>query len=101
MCMWGKDLWSGYVEPSNAFGHFGGNASRESCYLLMDVHKKGVGGPASLFADGNMWDAIEVHGHGSTSMKRMAANARGWETFLVKTSGNDGRFECAVDVTRL
>ena len=101
MCMWCKDLWSAYVEPSNALGHFGGNASRECCYLFMDVHKKSVRGPASLFADGIMWDAIEMHGHGAASVKRMAANARGWEPFLVKAGGNDGCFEHAVDVTRL
>ena len=63
MCMWCKDLWSSYVEPSNAVGHFGGNASGESCYLLMDVHEKSVGGPAPLFTDSVMWDAVEVHGH--------------------------------------
>ena len=100
--MWCKDLWArSYVEPSNVFGHFGGNASGEHCYLFMDVHEKHVRGPASLFVDGITWDPIEMHGHGSTSMERMAANARGWETFLVKTSGNDSHFEYAVDVTGL
>ena len=97
MCMWCKDCWSSYVEPSNALGHFGGNASREHCYLPMDVHKKGVRGPVSLFVDAIMWDAIEVHGHGSTGTKRMAANSRGWKTFFVKTGGNDSSFEHVVD----
>ena len=101
MCMWGKDLWSGYVEPSNVFGHFGGNAGRERCYLLMDVHKKGVGGPASLFTYGIAWDAIEVHIHGATGAKGVAADARGWETLFVETGGNDSRFEYAVDVACL
>ena len=92
MCMGGKDLWSSYVEPSNAVGHFRGNASGERCYLLMDVHKKGVGGPASLLTDSVTWDAIEVHGHCATSAKGMAADAGWWETLFVKAGGNDGCF---------
>ena len=86
MCVGGKDLWSGNVEPSNAVGHFGGNASREGCYLLMDVREKGVRGPASLFADGIMWDAIEVHCHGAASMEGVTADAGGWETLFVKAT---------------
>ena len=30
-----------------------------------------------LFADGVMWDTIEVHGHGTTFLEQVAANA-GW-----------------------
>ena len=92
MCMRGKDLWSSYVEPSNAVGHFGGNASGESCYLLVDVHEKSVRGPLPLLMDSVMWDAIKVHGHCATSMKRMAADAGWWETLFVNASGNNGCF---------
>ena len=65
----------------------------------MDVHQEGVRGPASLFADSVTWDAIEMHGHGTPCMQGVAANAGGWETFFVKTHGDDGCFEHLVNVS--
>ena len=58
--------WASDVEPSNVLGHFCGKSSREGRYLFMDVHKKSVRGPATLFADGVMMDAVEVHCHGAS-----------------------------------
>ena len=67
----------------------------------MDVHQEDIGGPAALFAYSVTGDTVEVHGHCATCMQGVAADAGGWETFLIEACGDGCCFEHFVNVAQL
>lgn len=64
-CLWRTVVW-GHVLEGYVLGHSFCNASGESTNLLMDIFQKGVGGPATMFFDGDGVNAIKFHGHCSS-----------------------------------
>ena len=72
-----QDCGSFEVDERDVTAHPFGNARGERGDLFMDAHEKGVGRPATLFANSVAVFAIECHGHGASSSERVAADESG------------------------
>ena len=60
-------------------GHQLGYTNGEGCELLVDVHEEGVGAPAAHLSDLDVAAVVQMHGHGSASSERVAADV----TFVI------------------
>ena len=68
------DGWAGHVGKVCLSGHLRCHTGGEGANLFMDVSHEGVGRPASMLFDGDAVNAIEFHGHGSSSSEGVAAD---------------------------
>jgi len=93
-----RDGWACNLAEGDSVGHLVGHTSGKCTDLLMDVHEESVRFPASHFADGEGVDAIEMHCHGPTSTKGVAADIRRHIAEVVETHRLCRFLDSGVDV---
>ncbi len=86
------------IDERDVSAHAFGDARGKGGNLFVDAHEEGVGGPATLFADGVAVLAVEFHCHGAARSQGVAAHKIGGKTAEVQFEGTDRCFHSGVDM---
>ena len=89
-----------HVAERDGAGHLDGDPSGKGTDLFMDVHEVGLRFPASHLLDGEVADAVEVHGHGTPGAEGVAADIVLGVAKVVETNISSGGLEDGVDSGR-